>query len=104
MVLEVSYPADEASRLGSVDQADDTVVAEEEVVGDLADGGCWAVAVTSYRQEQLVLGRREASGTGLALAPAFEVAKPGAQCEQSRVSRIGQGHPSYDVIWLRSSF
>jgi hypothetical protein len=73
MVVVVPGPADQTCRVGAVDEADGTVVLEEQVVGHLADGRAPGVPVPAYRQQELMLGRRQTGGTGLAFAPALEV-------------------------------
>src|SRR5215212_1670844 len=58
VVSGIGAAADEATLLGAVYQLHGAVVAEQEVVCDLADGGRRAVAADG--QQELVLGRREA--------------------------------------------
>ena len=63
---------DQSSLLGAIDQSDRTVVTQDEVAGDIADGRSARVAVTADGEQQLVLGGREACGLGVLLAPAQE--------------------------------
>ena len=89
MVVVVSGPSDQTRRVGTVDETDGAVVQEEQVVSDLSNGRATRITVSPYRQEQLMLGRREARGTSLALAPTLEMAKPGPQGQQAGVDLIG---------------
>jgi hypothetical protein len=104
VVVGVALTRDEASALSAVDEANGAVVPEQEVVGDLADGGRRIGAVAAMaavaavamvaavakvaamaavaavgamaadREQQLVLGGGEAGGARLLLAPAEEAA------------------------------
>jgi hypothetical protein len=64
---------------GAVDQPDGAVVAQHEVVGDLADRGPCRVGVAPDRQQQLVLSRRQPGSLGLVFAPAEEAPQAGTQ-------------------------
>jgi len=59
VVFGIPLAAHEARRLGAVHELDGTVVLQEQVAGHLADGRRVRLRVTPYRQEELVLGRRE---------------------------------------------
>jgi len=89
MVVVVPSPSDQTRRVRTVDEADGAVVQKEQVVRDLADSRATRITVSPYRQQQLMLGWREAGGTSLALAPALEMAKPGPQGQQASVDLIG---------------
>jgi hypothetical protein len=91
MVGAVPGPVHEPCCFGPVHKADDAVVARQKVVGDLTYRRGGLIAMTASGQEQLVLGRGQAGGSGLALAPAFDVAKPSTQGEQTRVSGLDKG-------------
>ena len=69
VILWVPDPLDELGGDGPVDQADGTVVAEEQVVGHLADGWATAVGVPPDGQQQLMLGRGQPRSFRLLLAP-----------------------------------
>jgi hypothetical protein len=89
MVIVVSSPSDQTRRVSTVDEADGAVVQKEQVVSDLANSRATRITVSPYRQQQLMLGRREPRSTSLALAPTLEMAKPGPQGQQSGVDLIG---------------
>lgn len=88
MVIVVSGPSDQTRGVGTVDEADGAVVQKEQVVSDLANSRATGIAVSPYRQQQLMLGRREPRSTSLALAPTLEMAKPGPQGQQSGVDLV----------------
>jgi hypothetical protein len=74
LVVLVAGAGHQSSLLGPVDEADGAVVAEKQVVGGLADGRASRVGVAANGEQQLVLGGREPSLSGLLLAPALEAA------------------------------
>ena len=92
VVLGVAHPLDQLGRVGPVHQPDGAVVAEQEVVGHLADGRAAAVGVPADGQQQLVLRRRQSGGLRLLLAPAEEPAQSGPQRQQILVVGIPQTH------------
>ena len=59
VVLGVAYPLDQLGRHGPVDQPDGTVVAQQQVVGDLTDGRATAIGMPPDGQQELVLGRSQ---------------------------------------------
>lgn len=78
----VGIALDQSVPRGTVYQPTSAVVPQDEVVGELADrrpGGIW---VASDREQQLVLGAREADPLGLLLAPAQKAPQSRAQLEQ----------------------
>jgi hypothetical protein len=77
--------------LRPVDQLHRAVVAQQQVPGDLADGGPARVGVAADRQQQLVLRGREAGGGGLLGAPAQEPAQPGPKAQQAFVLGLVEG-------------
>jgi hypothetical protein len=89
MVIVVSSPSDQTCRVSTVDEPDGAVVQKEQVVRDLSNSRATRITVSPYRQQQLMLGRREARGTSLALAPTLEMAKSGPQGQQSGVDLVG---------------
>ena len=88
VVLVVPQAVHEPCCFGPVHEADNTVVAQEQVIGDLTNGRGGLVAVAPYGQEQLVLGGGQAGRPGLAFAPALEMAEPSTQCQQASVSGV----------------
>jgi hypothetical protein len=73
VVLSVAVTGNQASRIGPVHQSHRTVVAQQQVVGHLANRGSPRIFMTPYGQEELVLSRGQPSSVRLLLAPAFEV-------------------------------
>jgi hypothetical protein len=92
LILGVGEALDEAEALGAIDELDHAVVAQEEVVGDVADRR--RSAMTSNRQEQLVLRPREADGLRLVLAPVEEPAEPVAEGQEALEVVIGEASSS----------
>ena len=88
VVVAVLNPADEPGGLRSVDQPDRAVMAQEQVLGHVADRRTAPIGMTSNGEQQLMLGRRDAGRLGLLLAPAQEAAEPGAELEQPPVVGI----------------
>ena len=103
VVLGVAHPLDQPGRYGPVDEADGAVVAEEEVVGHLADRRPPVVGVPSDGQQQLLLRRRQPGPLGLLLAPAEEPAQPGPQRQQILVVGVAQSivsrYPRVTMSW-----
>ena len=77
VVLGVTHPPDQLGGHGPVDQPDGTVVAQQQVVGDLTDGRTAAIRVPPDGQQQLLLRRGQPGALGLLLAPADEPAQSG---------------------------
>ena len=92
VVLGVAHPLDQLGRHGPVDQPDGTVMAQQQVVGDLADGRATAVGMPPDGQQQLVLRRGQPGPLRLLLAPADEAAQSGPQRQQILVVGISQDH------------
>jgi hypothetical protein len=78
MVDFVSGPSNQPGGISTVNETDRAVVEKEQVVGDLADGRATKITVSTYRQQELMLGGSEIRGAGLALAPTFEMPQPSA--------------------------
>ena len=76
MVVFVSGPSDQICSVSTVDETDCAVVQKEQVVSDLADGRATRITVSTYRQQELMLGGSEVRGASLALAPTFEMPQP----------------------------
>lgn len=88
----VRVAADQPVRLGAIDQSDGAVMAHDEVLGDLADGGAGGIGVTPDRQQELVPGRREASSQRLLLAPMHEPTQTAAELEETLKVRWTERH------------
>lgn len=73
MVVFVSGPSDQTCGVSTVDETDCAVVQKEQVVSDLADGRATRITVSTYRQQELMLGGSKVRGAGLAFAPTFEM-------------------------------
>ena len=101
LVLGVAAAGDQARLLGPVDQADGAVVAEQEVVGHLADRGPAPVRVAPNGQEELVLGRGQSGRLRLLLAPAQEAAQAVPERPTGLRSRRLPIASHYDIIVLR---
>ncbi len=78
-VIAVPEAADKAGLHGPVHQLHGAVVAEQQVVGHLPDGGTGWVGMAPDSQEQLVLGGGEAHGRRLLLAPAQKTPQAGTK-------------------------
>jgi hypothetical protein len=74
MVVFVSGPSDQTCSVSTVDETDRAVVQKEQVISDLADGRATRITVSTYCQQELMLGGSEPRSAGLALAPSFEMA------------------------------
>lgn len=71
VVGRIHVACDQPRQLGTVDEAHHAVVAQQQVIGDIADGG-GAPGMPAYREEQLILRGRDAGGNGLLFAPVHE--------------------------------
>jgi len=91
----------EPGGLRSVDEFYSTVVAQHEVVRDLADRGATRVGMPPYCEEELVVGWSEPCRPRLVCTPALKVSKTGAKGEKASVRIIRERHSTYDIIWSR---
>ena len=98
-VIGIPSAGDESGGVGTVHETHSAVMAQEEVVGDLADGRTAPIAATPNGQKQLVLGGRQAGGFRLLLAPSFEMAEAGPQPQQAGISVVGQAHSLTISSW-----
>src|SRR5579871_941504 len=89
----VGHAAHETGGDGAVDQLDDAVVAEQEVLREVADGRPATVIVPAHGQEELVLGARKAGGGGLLLTPSLEAPQPGPELQEPCVALVGERLP-----------
>ena len=94
----VGLAAHEPRSLSSVEELDRGVMAEQEMVGEVADGGI--AVVPPDGEQQLVLGRGEAGGLGLLLAPVEEPPQAVSEPQEASVLRVVEVHqyivPRYD--------
>jgi hypothetical protein len=80
----------EAGGLGAIDQPDRAVVAQQQVVGDVADRRPARVRMTADREEELVLCGSEPGRARLLLAPAQEPAQARAKLQQPPVVVVAE--------------
>jgi CIC family chloride channel protein len=90
LVIRIPDPAHETGINGAVDQSDGAVVAHQQRVGDVTNGGTARVGVAPHREEQLVLRGRESFDAGLLLAPPEKTPQRGAHREELAVLRVGE--------------
>jgi hypothetical protein len=88
VVLTIGDAAHESGLAGAVDELDDAVVAQQEMVGDLADRR--RATVPADGEKQLVLGGRQSRALRLSLAPAKELAETVAELEQPLELGVGE--------------
>ena len=81
-VAAVLLPPDHAQRLDPVHQLDRAVVAQQQVLGRLADGRPQVAGVAPHGQQQLVLGVGQPDLARLGLAPAVEPSQLHAEPQQ----------------------
>jgi hypothetical protein len=98
-VVGVRAARDQSGLLGAVDEPHRAVGAQHEVPGDIADRWSVLIAVTADREQELVLGGRQAGGLGVLLAPAQEPAQAGAELEQPSVVIVGGRRRHRDELW-----
>ena len=79
VIVRIPCSNDESRAFGAIDETDDAVVAQEEVVGHFADRRAPLVTVASDGEKELVLGRGEAGGPRLLLAPSLKAPQAGSQ-------------------------
>jgi hypothetical protein len=72
MVVVVPDPTQQPCRLGPIHEAHGAVVAQQQLVGDLADLGPPRISVSSDGKEQLVLSGGQPGRSCLDLAPMLE--------------------------------
>ncbi|MDQ1372990.1 MAG: hypothetical protein QOJ09_328 [Actinomycetota bacterium] len=89
LVALVGDPVDEAGGRRSVDELDGTVVAQEQMGGNVSDRRLAPVAADG--KEELMLGRGEAGGLGLVLAPMQEATQSVAEPQQPLKVAVAKG-------------
>ena len=80
--VRVTRALDESVGDRPVDQFNRAVMTQDQIPGHLSDARTRGVRVAPDSQQQLVLGRGQARGPGLLIAPAQEAPQPGAQLEE----------------------
>jgi hypothetical protein len=101
VILLVPGPAYQAIRISTVDETHRAVVAQQQVVGHLANGWALGIAVPSDGKQQLVLSGRQAGGARLLFAPPLKVPKPGSQGEEPAIDVVRQTQSCHDIIVTR---
>ncbi|HEY5431632.1 MAG TPA: hypothetical protein VIK04_21140 [Solirubrobacteraceae bacterium] len=86
----IGFAPDKAGRLSAVNQADGAVVAQDKVVGDLANRRSEGIAVASHGEEQLVLRGGQAARSGLLLAPMQEAPETRTKLQEPLVVVVGK--------------
>ena len=79
MVFLISGSTNEPRRVGSIYQSDHAVVEEQQIVSHLPNGWATRIAVSTYGQQKLMLGRGEPGRSRRILAPAFEMPQSSAK-------------------------
>jgi len=102
-VVGIVAAFDESGSFCPLCQFDRAVMAQQQVSGDVADCRSLRLTVPANGQEQLVLGRGEAGGPCLLLAPMEKLAKPGPECQQPSVLVGSEWSWCHDSVWLRVS-
>jgi hypothetical protein len=90
LIGRVGSAPDQSVGSCAIDQADRAVMAQDEVLGQVANRGSLVAGVTANRQQQLVLGGCQPGRVGLLIAPAQEAAQSGAQLQQMLEVRFGE--------------
>lgn len=103
-VVRVRSARDEPGSLGAIDQPDGAVVAQQEMVGDVADGRAARVGVTADGEQQLVLRGRQPGRMGLPFAPAQKPAQARAKVEEPGVLRRRRGDRQAAPLRLNLAF
>jgi len=81
MVIAVSDASEQPGRFGAVHEAHGAVVAQQQLVGDVADLGSAGINVPSNREQQLMLGGGQPGRSCPILAPMLEPPQASAKGE-----------------------
>lgn len=94
MLVRVGSPLHERRCLGSIDELNHAVMAQQQQLGDLADRRSLRASVPADREQQLVLCRGQPRGFRLLFAPLQEAAQTRSQLQQVGVVVVcwGQSH------------
>ncbi len=82
MIERVLDPADETCFCCSIDQADGTVVAQQQRGRDIADGRTVRILGAAHREQELMLGRSDPHALGLFFTPMEEASELGAEQQE----------------------
>jgi hypothetical protein len=85
LVVGVGLASHQSGGLGAVDQFDGAVVAQQQVVGNVADRGSPTIGVAADGEQELMLPRGQAGCLGLLFAPSQEAAQSGTEAEKPLV-------------------
>jgi hypothetical protein len=79
MVFLIPGSTNEPCCVGPIYQSDHAVVEEQQIVSHFPNGWAARIAVSTYGQQELMLGRGEFGCSRRILAPAFEMSKSSAK-------------------------
>ncbi len=96
-VVPVTRPLDQPCAVGPIDEPDDTVMAEEQIVGHLADGRTPTIGMPADGEQELVLRGGEPGCPCLVFAPAFEASQTRPDGEQTPVVIVRKPRSCHDV-------
>ena len=96
LITVVDLALDEPQALRSVDQLDSTVMADQQVLGDITDGRSARVAPDG--EEQLMLWSGEADCLSLLFAPSQERAETVAEVEQAPEVLVGESRFPIHIV------
>ena len=89
--VRVRIPLDQTAGLRTINEPDSAVVAQQEVVRDIADRGTGWIWMAPDGKQQLVLGGRQILRARLLRAPAQEPSQASPELEQTPVVGIDEG-------------
>jgi hypothetical protein len=72
LVVGVGAARNQSGGLSAIDQLDRAVVAQQQVIGDVADRRPTRIRVAADGKQQLMLSRGQAGGLSLTLTPSHE--------------------------------
>lgn len=100
MVLSAVPPLHDAAFFKAIDEFYSTVMAKVELPGEGGDRGAGASRKAFYREEELVLVRLDALGTGGILAEVLEFPDAAAEFRKLTVTGFGNMSVDYFRIWI----
>ncbi len=98
VIVRIGLTAHEPRVHGPIHEADRAVVAQQQGLRDVTDGRPPTIGVSTHREQELVLRRRDPQRLCLLFAPTEEAAELGAELEQPLVVTVGDsvGHHKID--------